>query len=132
MLKAIDIMTTSVISIKKDVPIYDAIELMLDNKISGIPVVDDDMFLIGILSERDVLRLFYESQDGEGLTVDEFMTQPAVHFDEQESLLDICDCLCDNYFRRVPVTSKGKLVGIVSRVDIIKDILKLRRENSAI
>jgi len=132
MLKAIDIMTTSVISIKKDVPIYDALELMLDNKISGIPVVDDDMFLIGILSERDVLRLFYESQDGEGLTVDEFMTQPAVHFDEQESLLDICDCLCDNYFRRVPVTSKGKLVGIVSRVDIIKDILKLRRENSAI
>jgi CBS domain-containing protein len=132
MLKAIDIMTTSVISIKKDVPIYNALELMLDNKISGIPVVDDDMFLIGILSERDVLRLFYESQDGEELTVNEFMTQPAVHFDEQESLLDICDCLCENYFRRVPVTSKGKLVGIVSRVDIIKDILKLRRENSAI
>lgn len=132
MLKAIDIMTTSVISIKKDVPIYDALELMLDNKISGIPVVDDDMLVIGILSERDVLRLFYESQDGEELTVNEFMTQPAVHFDEQESLLDICDCLCENYFRRVPVTSKGKLVGIVSRVDIIKDILKLRRENSAI
>jgi CBS domain-containing protein len=57
------------------------------------------------------------------------MTHPAVFFDENESLLDICDCLSDNYFRRVPVTSKGKLVGVVSRRDIIKEILKTRSES---
>ena len=128
MLKAKDIMTESVISVKRNTPIYEAVELMAKNKITGIPVVEDDMTLVGILTEKDVLRLFYASKDAENKTVNDFMTQPAVHFDENESLLDVCDCLMNNLFRRVPVTSKGKVVGIVSRADIIEYILRLRRE----
>ena len=128
MLKAKDIMTESVISVKRNTPIYEAVELMAKNKITGIPVVEDDMTLVGILTEKDILRLFYASEDAENKTVNDFMTQPAVHFDENESLLDVCDCLMNNLFRRVPVTSKGKVVGIVSRADIIEYILRLRRE----
>jgi len=128
MLKAKDIMTESVISVKRNTPIYEAVELMAKNKITGIPVVEDDMALVGILTEKDILRLFYASKDAENKTVNDFMTQPAVHFDENEGLLDVCDCLMNNLFRRVPVTSKGKVVGIVSRADIIEYILRLRRE----
>jgi CBS domain-containing protein len=54
------------------------------------------------------------------------MTQPAIHFDSNESFLDICDCLMTNHFRRIPVTSEGKLVGIISRKDIIDYILRQR------
>ena len=126
MLKAKDIMTEGVVSVKKDTPIYEALELLAKYNITGIPVVREDMILVGVLSEKDVLRLFYAHEDEEEGTVNDFMTQPAVHFDEKESLLDICDCLTNNYFRRVPVTSEGKLVGIISRKDIIDYILRLR------
>ena len=130
MLKAKDIMTGEVISVKKDAPIFEAVELLAKNSITGIPVVEDDMTLVGILTEKDVLRLFYLSKDVENKTVSDFMTQPAVHFDENESLPDVCDCLMNNFFRRVPVTSKGKVVGIVSRPDILKYILRLRVEGA--
>ena len=130
MQRAKDLMTKNVIHIKKDTPILDAVKLMVKRNITGIPVVEDDMSLIGILSEKDVLRLLSEDDDSENLTVNEFMTQPAVFFDENESIEDICQCLLQNYFRRVPVTSKGKLVGILSRRDIIKIILKQKTENN--
>ncbi len=129
MLKAKDIMTENVVSVKKDTPIYEALELLAKYNITGIPVVREDMILVGVLSEKDVLRLFYAHEGEEEKTVNDFMTQPAVHFDEEESLLDICDCLMNNYFRRVPVTSGGKLVGIISRKDVINYILQLRRKD---
>ncbi len=129
MLKAKDIMTEEVISVKKDTPIFEAVELLAKNSITGIPVVEDDMTLVGILTEKDVLGLFYALKDVENKTVNDFMTQPAVHFNENESLLDICDCLMNNPFRRVPVTSKNKVIGIISRQDFVEYILQLRREN---
>ena len=119
MLQAKDIMTKDVISVKRETPIYKAVELMVEKNITGIPVVEDEMTLVGILSEKDVLRLFYKKGNEAGKTVDDFMTQPAIFFNEDESLLDVCNCLINNPFRRVPVTSKGKLVGIISRKDII-------------
>jgi len=130
MLKAKDIMTEEVISVKKDTLIFEAVELLAKNSITGIPVVEDDMTLVGILTEKDVLGLFYALKDAENKTVNDFMTQPAVHFDENESLLDICDCLMNNPFRRVPVTSKGKVIGIISRQDFVEYILQLRCERA--
>ncbi|MFH1716585.1 MAG: CBS domain-containing protein [Planctomycetota bacterium] len=124
MLEARDIMSKSVICIRKETPIVEAIKLMVKNNITGIPVVEDDMTLVGILSEQDVLRLFHTYEDEKDRTVAEFMTQPAVHFEESELLLDVCYCLRDNAIRRVPVTSSGKVVGVISRSDILKCILK--------
>ena len=127
MLKAKDIMTENTITVREDIPIYEAVELIVKYGISGMPVVKDDMSLVGIVSEKDLIRLFY-GKEGENKTVGDFMTQPAVHFDEDESLLDICDFLMKNIFRRVPITSKEKLVGIISIKDILEYILELRRE----
>ena len=130
MLEAKDIMTKEIICIKKDIPIIEAIKLMSENNITGIPVVEDDMTLIGILSEQDVLRLFHTYEDEKDRTVNDFMTQPAINFEEDELLLDVCYCLRDNSIRRVPVTSNGKVTGIISRSDIIKCIIQLCENNT--
>ena len=125
MREAKDIMTRQVICIRKDTPILEAIKLMVQNNITGIPVVEDDMTLVGMLSEQDVLRLFHTYEDEKDRTVNDFMTQPVVHFEEDEPLLDVCYCLRDNSMRRVPVTSNGKVTGLISRSDILKCILEL-------
>jgi CBS domain-containing protein len=128
--KAKDFMTKDVISVKRDTPILEALELMAEKNITGIPVVNDDTALEGILTERDVLRLYHASKDKKWKVVEDFMTQPAIYFDEDEDLDEVCDCLMNNYFRRVPVTSKGKLVGIISRRDIIVYILQPMHQNT--
>lgn len=128
MLRAKDVMSTNVISVKKDTPIFVAVRLLAENNISGLPVVEDDMTLTGLLSEKDVVELFYETEKAEGKTVGDYMTQPSVSFDENNALQNVCDFLAKNIFRRVPVTSEGKLVGIVSIRDILDSALKLRQE----
>jgi CBS domain-containing protein len=125
MQQAKDIMNRKVICIKKETPVIDAIRVMSEHNITGIPVAEDDMTLVGIISEQDVLRLFHTYKDEQDRTVNDFMTQPAIHFEEDESLLDVCYCLRDNTIRRVPVTSNGKVTGIISRSDILKYILRL-------
>jgi CBS domain-containing protein len=130
MLEAKDIMTRNVVCIKKNIPVVDAIRLMSKNNITGIPVVEDDMTLVGILSEQDLLRLYHTYADEKNRTVNDFMTQPAIHFEEEEPLLDVCYCLRDNSIRRVPVTSNGKVVGVISRSDMLKCILQLWDEDA--
>ena len=124
-------MTTDVVSVTKETPIYEAMELLINNEVTGMPVVDDDMTLVGVISEKDCLRLFYADEEEKNKTVQHFMSQPAVHYKENDSLKTVCDFMMINYFRRVPVTSKnGKLVGILSRPDVIKHILQQRREET--
>ena len=121
-----DIMTTDLITVKTDTPIYKVMEFVAKHDISGVAVVEDDMTLVGILSEKDMINLVRTPQDYERKTVNDFMTQPALYFEENESLLDVCDFLKKNVFRRVPITAKGKLVGIISIRDIIEYILRLK------
>ena len=131
MLEAKDIMTKEVICIKKDTPIFQAIRLMADNNITGIPVVEDNLTLVGMLSEQDVLRLFHTYDDEKDRTVNDFMTQPVIHFEENEPLMDVCYCLRDNPIRRVPVTSNGKVSGVISRSDILKCVIKQSEKNNS-
>ena len=133
MLKAKDIMTKDVIFVKKETPIYEAMELMRKNDITGMPVIEDDMTLVGVITEKDVIRLFYADEDEKNKTVGFFMTRPAVSYKENESLRSVCDFMMINYFRRVPVISKkGKVVGIISRPDIIDYIIEQRRQSAEV
>jgi CBS domain-containing protein len=133
MLKVEDIMTKNVISVKKDTPIYEAMELLRKKDITGMPVIEDDMTLVGVITEKDVLRLFYAEEDEKNQTVGFFMTRPAVSYREDENLQSVCDFMMINYFRRVPVVStKGKLVGIISRPDIIDHIIEQRRQSAEV
>lgn len=131
MLRAKDIMVTGIICVKKDTPVYEAIELLREKHITGVPVVDDNRALIGVFSEKDVISLLYYAHgDEEEKVVGDFMTESSIHFDQEEDLLNICDCLITHSFRRVPITSDGEVVGLISRADIIDCILHLREENA--
>ena len=127
MITARDIMTTDVIWVKKETSIYEAGELLLRNDITGMPVVEDDMTLVGVITEQDVLRLFHSDGSRANKTVKDFMSCPPVHCEDKDSFECICNSMLFGYFRRIPVTSKtGELVGIISRKDVLRHILKLR------
>jgi len=125
MLTAEEIMTRNVVTVKEDTPIHEAIEIMLKEHVSGLPVVFDDMTLAGVLSEKDVVSLLYDKEGLKTKKVRYFMTEHTISFDIDDNLIDVCDFLAKGLVRRVPITSKGKLVGIVSVADIMKYTLSL-------
>jgi CBS domain-containing protein len=128
--KAKDIMKYGVITVRKDASIYEAIGILIEKDISGLPVVDQTG-QVGIISEKDVLRLLYEKESVSG-TVGEFMTSTVVSFEPEDSLSDICECFVQNAFRRVTILEAGRLVGVVTRADMIRaNKYKFRREGSA-
>jgi len=116
-------MQTDVITIKKQTPIYEAIEILLDSNITGLPVVNEDGTIAGIISEKDVLELLSDLKDSSA-KVEDFMTEEVVSFDWEDDLIEICECLIKSNFRRVPITAQEKLTGIISRKDLIKYILE--------
>jgi CBS domain-containing protein len=123
MIKLKDIMTKNVVCVKPETPIVEAMDYLERHNISGLPVVDDNMTLQGVLSEKDVLCFFYDYEDVKGKKVADYMTTPAVSFNEDDDFMNLCICLENHFIRRLPVTKNGKLTGIVSRRDIIKYIL---------
>jgi CBS domain-containing protein len=131
MFKAKSVMSTKLITVKRQTPVYEAIRILVENNVTGLPVVNDDMTIAGIITEKDVLKLLYDTENKSD-KVEDFMTKGVVAFNEEDSLIDITECLIKNSFRRVLITSGGKLVGIISRKDIISYILKLRHKDKAV
>jgi len=128
MLKAKEIMSTSVISAKRTTEIYDVIKLLIENNITGVPVVNDNMTLVGIITEKDVLELLYNFED-KAQAVENYMAKDVISFDHEDDLVKICDSFLANNFRRVPILAEGKVVGIISRKDIIGYISKRRQKD---
>lgn len=125
MFKAHSAMTREVITVSSADSVYKAIALLVKHKISGLPVVDRDGYLLGIISEKDVLKLL-SAPDSTQILVSDFMTKGVLTFDVDDSLADIANALIKYNFRRVPVLEKGKLAGVISRRDIIKKILQIK------
>ena len=123
MLPIKSIMTTNVVTVKPETPIIEAIRLLTTNKISGMPVVDDEMHVKGILSEKDVLRILLRRDVKFHETVDDYMTRKVISFSEDDSAIVVCKFFLKSHFRRVPIVKDGKLIGIVSRRDLIELIL---------
>jgi CBS domain-containing protein len=121
MLKARDMMSKDVISVTRATPLFEALKIMVEQNITGLPVVKDDgsSSLVGIVSEKDFLNLLYGAHNMETETVASIMTASPKCIDENATVRDVCDCMRSNTFRRVPVVSEGKLVGLVSRRDIV-------------
>jgi CBS domain-containing protein len=115
-----EIMTPQPITVGPDSRVKRALELLIEHEISGLPVVDRDGRIVGILSEKDLLKLFSEPRAG---TVGSVMTRVAMTFDVDAPLVDVIDCLMTYDFRRVLIHEQGKLVGVVSRADLMPAIL---------
>ncbi len=126
MFSAKSIMKTDLITVREDTPIYTAMRILLEHRVTGLPVVEEGMRLIGVVSEKDMLATLYNAKMGRD-TVASIMTRDVVVFQEDDDLIDVCEAMIKGSFRRVPIVSGGKLVGLISRRDIIKFILELRR-----
>lgn len=131
MAKAKEVMNPCVIAVSKDEDIYEAIRMMVLNSITGLPVVNTDQTIAGIITEKDVLTLLYDNRDKPG-TVQDYMTTHVVCFDREADLDEVVESLRTNSFRRVPILDQGRLVGVISRKDIIRHIRDLRREDRAL
>ena len=121
------VMTADVIVVGPDAPVSEALQLLIDHRISGLPVVDPDYRIVGILSEKDVLKVFYEDVD----SVASLMTPDPQTLDVNAPLVDVFDILMANDFRRLLIHEKGKLVGVVSRADLMPALLEALLERSS-
>ena len=140
-----DIMNTSVKTATRDTQIKDIASIMCLNKISGVPVIENDNKLCGVLSEKDILRAMFPDviqvmQEGTkpdfesieadykgvlGKKVGDLMTHTVASVTPDMPLLKAASMMCIKQIRRIPVTDEyGKLVGIISIGDVHKAIFQ--------
>lgn len=146
-MKASEVMTCNVASVGRDAPIGDAIRLMLDYRISGLPVVDGGSKVAGMLTEGDLLRraetqterqrprwlefllgpsrLADEYVRTHGRKVGEIMTEDVVSVAEDTPLAEIVRLMERHRIKRLPVLRGGALVGIVTRADLVRALAQL-------
>jgi CBS-domain-containing membrane protein len=144
-MKAADVMATNVISVRLDTPITTIAEVLLANRISAVPVMNDKGVLVGIVSEGDLIRrvetgterhrswwlelltgnetLAHEFVMSHARAASDVMTRPVVSVTPDTSLADIASLLEKHRIKRVPVTVNGKTVGIVSRANLIQALV---------
>ena len=143
-MQAKDIMTVSVISATPDTSVREAASIMMANRISALPVLDANERLVGIVSEGDFLRKIQSPEDragswwlrmfrsSEDITADyikshathvkDVMTNKVFTVNETDDVSSIASLLEKNCIKRVPVVREGKLVGIISRANLLHAI----------
>ncbi|OQW98475.1 MAG: hypothetical protein BWK68_00545 [Elusimicrobia bacterium A5] len=122
MLKAKDVMTKNVVTIKADILLKDAIRILVGKGISGVPVVDDSGKVTGILSEKDIINYMFSGNLNTAV-VSEAMTKNIISMTSDTDLDKVALLISEKKFRRVPIIDNGKLTGIISRRDIIRSLL---------
>lgn len=140
-IRAIDIMTEEVVAVKRETPLKEVAKLMAEQGVSGVPVIEEDRKVTGVITEKDFLSRMEGGSSGSFMWViakclkgkacvaipirakkaEEIMTSPALTVREDATLRDIADLFNENKINRVPVVDDNCfLTGIVSRGDIIK------------
>jgi acetoin utilization protein AcuB len=128
-------MSHPVITVRADVPIMDAYELMKKEKIRQLPVIDQKGALVGMLSEREILHASPSQATSlsvwelnylmSKVTVDEIMSSEVVTVDDDTPIEEAARILADNKVGGLPVMRDGKLAGIVTETDLFKVFLEL-------
>ncbi len=117
-------MDTRPLNLRTDVPILEAIDFLLDNHITGAPVVDDEGKLVGLLSEKDCLRLIARGVDADVPkgSVGDFMSTEITTIEPDMNIYFTAGVFLSHSMRRLPVVEKGKLIGVITRFDILRAI----------
>jgi CBS domain-containing protein len=151
-MRAIDVMTSEVISVDENASVAAVASLLAEREISGVPVVDSANRVIGMVSEGDLLhraetgterrrswwlemmastnKLAGEYVKAHGRTVKDVMTRAVISVAEATPIADIALLLETNGIKRVPVVRDGKLVGIVSRANLVQALAMTIDEQS--
>jgi CBS domain-containing protein len=149
-MKAKDVMTSPVVSVEPDTPVLQAVRIMLQRHISGLPVVGSDGRLVGIVTEGDFLRraetgtqrrrprwleflvgpgrLADEYTRSHGRKVEEIMTAEPLTVAEDTALEEVVDLMEKRRIKRIPVLRGNELVGIVSRANLLHALASVSRE----
>jgi CBS domain-containing protein len=142
-----EVMTREIVGATPDMNVEDAARLMVQHRLSGLPVLVDGGVLVGIITEGDLLRRAEIGTAGEGpgwLTsfftpgrgaqdyirtharkVGDLMTRDVVSVSEGTSLSDAVSLMQSRHVKRLPVAEQGRLVGIVARADLLKALVKV-------
>ena len=120
------VMNKDVKTVAPEAPVLDVVRLMTDFEISGVPVIDRQRNLVGIVTEKDVMKLLVE-EDVNKHHVSDYMTHKVVSFKESSNILDICRFFIKSNVRRVPILNdQNQLVGVVSRRDVLLEIRRIK------
>ena len=122
MLKAREVMTKDVLCATPDLSLEDAVDILLYNKISGMPVCDGEGIVLGMISERDILNFVF-SGNLKTTLVREAMSTKIVSFSPEADIDVISLTMGEKKLRRVPIVENGKLLGIISRRSILRSVL---------
>jgi CBS domain-containing protein len=148
-----DVMTRSVVSVRSWTPLKEVAQLLIERRISGLPVIDDNGALLGVVSEGDFLmkeqgaqairhrplaRIFGESRESrarlakfEAVTAGEAMTAPAVTIASGRHIAEAAAVMTTRGVNRLPVVDEGRLVGIVTRADLVRAYVRSDDELAA-
>jgi CBS domain-containing protein len=125
MLSARDIMTENVVTISPQASIQEAIETLLNQEFSGLPVADKDGKLVGIVTEFALLGLVYDHRM-RGDAVTKYMTTEVLTVDVNDPVSKVADLCLVHRVRRVPVMDQGRLVGLIARRDVLRALYEAK------
>lgn len=116
-----DCMNRKVVSVRPDDDVLTAVRVLVDNKISGAPVIDNIGNLLGIITEKDCMAIALSAgYHGElGGRVTDYMSHEVTTVDTGTPVVEIAEHFAKRNFRRLPVLESGRVVGIVSRRDVL-------------
>ena len=125
MITAREIMTEDVVSIDPESSLEEAIELLLLQEISGLPVTDREGRLIGIVTEFALMAIVYDAKIRQE-PVSKHMTTEVLTIEADEPISKIADMCIVHRVRRVPVMKDGRIIGLIARRDVLRALYEAR------
>ena len=124
-------MATDEITLQPGLTINEAVDILLNFKVTGVPVLDEERKIVGMITEKDCLRLIvdsaYNNLPYEDKTVSDYMSPVVKTISLDSDILDVANEFLTTNFRKFPVVNEhGRLVGQVSRRDILKAIRDMK------
>ena len=118
-LTVLDVMEDAVVTVGPQAKGYTIARLMADGDVGSVPVVEEDLTLVGLVGEFDLLRVMDEGKDLGELTATDIMTRDVVTVTEEMLVTDVVHLLQSRHLIRVPVVNGNILIGIIARRDIV-------------